>query len=49
MFVQRTVLNLKKQEEMEKSVAYSLVKRRDFKDPEGNDRLYYALARPGER
>ena len=28
---------------MEKSVAYSLVKRRDFKDPEGNDRLYYAL------
>lgn len=29
---------------MEKSVAYSLVKRRDFKDPEGNDRLYYALA-----
>lgn len=33
---------------MEKSVAYSLVKRRDFKDPEGNDRLYYALAQARE-
>ena len=29
---------------MEKSVAYSLVRRRDFKDPDGNEKLLYALA-----
>ena len=30
---------------MEKSVAYSLVRRRDFKDPDGNEKLrlsYYS-------
>ena len=29
---------------MEKSVAYSVVVKRDFKDPEGQDKLYYAQA-----
>lgn len=29
---------------MEKSVAYSVVAKRDFKDPEGQDKLYYAQA-----
>ena len=29
---------------MERSVAYSLVRRRDFKDPDGNEKLYYAQA-----
>lgn len=29
---------------MEKSVAYSLVKKRDFKDPDGKEKLLYALA-----
>ena len=29
---------------MEKSVAYSLVRRRDLKDPDGNEKLLYALA-----
>ena len=29
---------------MERSVAYSLVRRRDFKDPNGNEKLYYAQA-----
>ena len=27
---------------MERSVAYSLVRRRDFKAPDGNEKLYYA-------
>ena len=34
---------------MEKSVAYSLVRRRDFKDPDGNEKLLYALAQARER
>lgn len=29
---------------MEKSVAYSVVAKRDFKDPEGQDKLFYAQA-----
>ena len=29
---------------MERSVAYSLVRRRDFKDPNGNEKLFYAQA-----
>ena len=29
---------------MERSVDYSLVRRRDFKDPDGNEKLYYAQA-----
>ena len=31
---------------MERSVAYSLVRRRDFKDPDGNEKLYYAQRKP---
>ena len=29
---------------MERSVAYSLVRRRDFKAPDGNEKLFYAQA-----
>ena len=44
VILQRTVLNLITRKNMERSVAYSLVRRRDFKDPDGNEKLYYAQA-----
>ena len=34
----------KTRKNMERSVAYSLVRRRDFKDPDGNEKLFYAQA-----